>query len=383
MIDDELLERLRCQGEGPALDFKQAQYPFVDASDHQKSELLKDILAMANAYRDGPGYILIGFKDLKPHPAEVIGITDSDRIDDAALQQFVNSKVDPRLDFHYEERMFEGKHVAVIVVPKQDRPFASTKDFGIVRRGVVYIRRGSSTGEALPSEFRMMVRDDNSQSKLPSVDLHLDDEKNKQLQTAIELHFMEFDDFPDYSARSKHPFDVPFVNRDFYRELAAYFSVMQRLIVVRPWLVNRSTFPLEEVKLELTCTSHERETVEILRHDDLPGVPSSSSSEGLFGKSMVQRLQERVRIDGRGSAPICHISLGTLRPGETGRAEDDVAVLPSGPGNFSLHVRILAKEISHPIEKSHDLKITGAQQHMDLHALQRLLHEGNLIDVED
>lgn len=31
-------------------------------SDHQKSELLKDISAMVNAYRAEPGYILIGFR---------------------------------------------------------------------------------------------------------------------------------------------------------------------------------------------------------------------------------------------------------------------------------------------------------------------------------
>src|SRR5690349_2457872 len=81
MISDDFLERLRYKGEGPDLDFKQAQYRFIGASEFEKCELLKDVLAVANAYRLGSGYILIGFKDQTPHPAEVVGIAPSDHID--------------------------------------------------------------------------------------------------------------------------------------------------------------------------------------------------------------------------------------------------------------------------------------------------------------
>lgn len=97
----------------PDLDFKEAQYPFSGASERQKSELLKDIMAMANAYRSGPGYTLVVFKDLAPHPAEIVGISVGDHIDDAALQQLVRSKIEPPLEFQYEERLLEGKHMAV------------------------------------------------------------------------------------------------------------------------------------------------------------------------------------------------------------------------------------------------------------------------------
>jgi hypothetical protein len=46
-----LLERLLNEAESTALDFKQSQYPFENASKEQKSELLKDILAFANSWR--------------------------------------------------------------------------------------------------------------------------------------------------------------------------------------------------------------------------------------------------------------------------------------------------------------------------------------------
>lgn len=74
-MSDEILNKLRYRSEGDDLDFKQAQYHFIDGNDIIKSEMLKDILAMANAWREGTGYIVLGFKDQRPHPAEVTGIT--------------------------------------------------------------------------------------------------------------------------------------------------------------------------------------------------------------------------------------------------------------------------------------------------------------------
>src|SRR5216117_1185822 len=45
------------------LDFKREQYPFSGAPDERKSELLKDILAMANVQKDSDRYILIGVEE--------------------------------------------------------------------------------------------------------------------------------------------------------------------------------------------------------------------------------------------------------------------------------------------------------------------------------
>ncbi len=58
-----LIESLLYQSEGTALDFKRDQYPFSDATDDQKSELLKDILAFANSFRQTDAYIVIGVKE--------------------------------------------------------------------------------------------------------------------------------------------------------------------------------------------------------------------------------------------------------------------------------------------------------------------------------
>lgn len=83
MLTDALLEQLRYRGEGSDLDYKAERYPFAKANDDEKSELLKDILALANSHRDGTVYILMGFKEKPPHPAEVVGLSPEGAIDDS------------------------------------------------------------------------------------------------------------------------------------------------------------------------------------------------------------------------------------------------------------------------------------------------------------
>ena len=50
-LDPRLVESLLHQAEGAYLDFKATQYPFENADQGQKAELLKDILAFANSWR--------------------------------------------------------------------------------------------------------------------------------------------------------------------------------------------------------------------------------------------------------------------------------------------------------------------------------------------
>jgi len=101
-MDDDLLESLRYRGESAELDYKAERYKLAKASDVEKSELLKDVLAMANATRTGTAWILMGFKECSPKPAEVVGLAADGTIDDSRLQEFSNAKVDPTLLFHYE-----------------------------------------------------------------------------------------------------------------------------------------------------------------------------------------------------------------------------------------------------------------------------------------
>src|SRR4051794_8375989 len=106
LVDAQLFEELLYQEEGSSLDFKRDQYPFAGKTDEQKSELLKDILAFANSWRQGDAYILIGVDEVKGGRSIPVGISSHAHIDDASLQQFVNHKTNRPISFSYKAFQF-------------------------------------------------------------------------------------------------------------------------------------------------------------------------------------------------------------------------------------------------------------------------------------
>ncbi|HEY5471443.1 MAG TPA: RNA-binding domain-containing protein [Bacteroidales bacterium] len=65
---DLLLDQWLYASESDSLDFKRDQYNFIKASDDEKSELLKDILAMINSWRTVDAYLVIGIEDRQEKP---------------------------------------------------------------------------------------------------------------------------------------------------------------------------------------------------------------------------------------------------------------------------------------------------------------------------
>lgn len=142
-------------GEGATLDFKQEQYPLANADDEQKSELVKDIVAFANAWKTSDAFILIGVKEQPGARATVHGVPHHH--DDASLQQLVNSKTNVPVEFAYIPLSLDGKSVGVVrIAQHQQRPIFLEKRFGRLEKHVVYLRRGSSTDTALPDEVARM-----------------------------------------------------------------------------------------------------------------------------------------------------------------------------------------------------------------------------------
>jgi hypothetical protein len=153
-MNTSLFESLLHEEEGTSLDFKRDQYSFVGSTDDIKSELLKDVLAFANAWRRTDAYILIGVEEVKGGRSKVRGV--SQQLNDNDLQQFVNSKTQQPIGFSYEAFSSEGVPVGIIQVFVQDRPFFLKTQYGRVQANTVYLRRGSSTDIALPDEVALM-----------------------------------------------------------------------------------------------------------------------------------------------------------------------------------------------------------------------------------
>ncbi|WP_181183707.1 MULTISPECIES: helix-turn-helix domain-containing protein [unclassified Mesorhizobium] len=358
MLTDTLLEELRCRGEGADLDYKVERYPFSNASDEEKSEILKDILALANAHREGTGYILIGFKEKSPHPAEVVGLSSQGVIDDSRLQEFVNGKLESKLEFRYEERLFEGRHIAVISIPKQQRPFYLKRDYGKLTKHAVYLRRGSATAIASPREIAMMGAANTARGEV-RVLLSFQSPENQPLQYRFEREFLIFPEkLPDFAESRNEMFDFPRIpsNKNYWRDGAYYYSSWRRVIQVRFILDNNSEFSIGDAHLEVTCHCPEGEAVSLLRADCMPEVPATS----YLAHVRPERANQLMVVDNRGSKPVAHVTLGTIRPGQTVRAEDDLAILPSAPGRYLLQARILANEIPNPLLIEHEFELVGS-----------------------
>jgi hypothetical protein len=150
-MNSETLEKLLHECECIYLDFKRDQYPFIGSDDHTKSELLKDILALANAEKPGAGYILIGVEENRGARARVQGVTA--HLNDHELQQFVSAKINRPLTFSYEVVACDGVSIGIIHIPVQDRCFYLKRDYGKLRANLAYYRLGSSTREASPDEL--------------------------------------------------------------------------------------------------------------------------------------------------------------------------------------------------------------------------------------
>lgn len=367
-----LLNRLRYKSEGTDIDFKSAQYRFTNGTEHDKSELLKDILAIANSWRESTGYILLGFKDQRPNPAEVVGIHDS--IDDSRIQQFVNSKVKPQLTFSYEEHLYEGKTIGIISIPKQKRPFYLTSAYGKLKSKIVYVRRGSSTAEAEPVEIIEMGQADSGRAEM-KIELSLRTPDNETLPLNYTHTYLDYtEEFPDFERTSKksgpflmyHDSDFNRDNRDFWREYAEYTRIYKALILLRLVLINRSGVQLSNAKVELnieTTDSH----VRLIAESDLPEEPKLTwnilSSGTLKGGPLFKR-DNKLEIIEDTPIPECHIRLGSLLPGEQA-SSDLIAVLPAGPGPIRIRLRVLGGELASPIEQEYAIETIGERLPLD------------------
>jgi hypothetical protein len=382
-LTDELLTALRYKSEGTDIDFKSAQYRFIGGSDEDKSEMLKDILAMANAWRDGPGYILLGFKDQRPHPAALVGISQS--IDDAKVQQFVHGKVKPKLTFKYEEHIYESKTVGVVTIPKQKRAFYLAHAYGKLKSNVVYVRRGSSTDEAEPPEIAAMALADAGRGDV-RLDLSVLTPDNEELHDTFALNYLQFPArLPDYESprRETGPFGLQYAapsmwhdNRDFWREYAEYARAQEALIEMKFVLHNRSEVQLSNAKLEVSVEPLEGQRFEMVSGADLPDEPKSqwSSIHGIRSlPELLDRREARLIVDDGGVSPICHVRFGSLLPGEEGRSSDTLAIIPLGPGKLRLRLRILGGELAAPQENERVLEATGDVKVLDVDGLDELL----------
>ena len=217
-IDERLLEQLLHEEEGSALDFKRDQYPFEGADRNAKGELIKDILAFANAWRRSTAYILIGVDDVKGGRSEIVGV--SKHLDDAKLHQFVNSKTQRPVEFSYQPFCTKDGEIGVIEIPIQKRPFYLKKQFGKVAPNSVYKRDGSSTAIATPDEVATMGAEQHLDG-IPQLALHWADiDRRAILSSPLSVSTLVLNpQLPDDTFENPNTLSFDFRNNpNFYKE---------------------------------------------------------------------------------------------------------------------------------------------------------------------
>lgn len=161
-MDLKLFKELIQRGESNTLDYKREMYTFTpNASKNLKKtedgEFIKDLLSFYNTQRSDSAYIICGIEeDQNLMTNNLVGITKT--IDEAILQNKVKDKIKPIIDFSVEYLDYQGKKFAVITIPlpQYSIPSVPIDNYGPIRKNVVYLRRGSTCGEATHEEIEKL-----------------------------------------------------------------------------------------------------------------------------------------------------------------------------------------------------------------------------------
>lgn len=321
----QLLESLLYEEESPTLDFKKEQYPFSKATEEEKSELVKDILGFANAWRRTEAYILIGVEEIRGGKSKVIGIQN--HLDDHTLQQFINSLTNQPVRFHYEAVAIEGKQVGVIRIEQQTRPIYLKKKYGKLDKERVYVRRGSSTDPTKPATLeeiaQMRVEPEEIDANLAVVFSKPDTEELIGSHLLIEAELCtlpssySIPSLPDPPKNSYgfDPISIYRTNHQYYRELAHYIYTRKLFRPTRLSISNIGRVAARNVRVEFSVNSLMQ--IEMLEKEDIPKIPEKQSLGPALGRIKFNRPKTpgSVCINQTTDQLTVEIDYGDLQPG--------------------------------------------------------------------
>ncbi|MBD2665163.1 AlbA family DNA-binding domain-containing protein [Richelia sinica] len=325
-MDRDQFEQLLYEEEGNTLDFKKEQYLFSKATDEEKSELLKDILGFANAWRRTTAYILIGVEDIRGGRGKIIGISPNDHLQDHALQQFVHNLTNYPVKFQYEAFCFEGKQIGIISIEEQIRPIYLKRDYGKLKKNEVYVRRGSSTDPtkpALPDEIATMRIGSSHEDALLFVQF-CDIETGMLIGSSLDWKSEYYEmpskySIPDLPSPTNELWQsniLDQVNSNFYRQLADYEYVRRLCQPVRLAVKNTGKVAAKNVRVELTVPNQGE--ILTFEESDLPLRPNKKRFENATFLKSIRSIHKNpgdVNIENNFEGKMIKIDFGDLQPG--------------------------------------------------------------------
>jgi len=381
------IEQLLHEEESTSLDFKSEAYKFSGANEFQKSELLKDILAFANAWRRSTAYILLGVKEVKGGRSIPVGITDE--LDDAQLQEFINKKTQRPLTFAYKTYTVDNLKIGVIEIPTQQRPLYITKDYGKLRRNIVPIRIGSSTSEASPDDVIKMAQAERKKHiELPNLEVLLADIENETLlghevtitPTILDMsRYDEIADFKDPEPEFDNPLGIlvpayisnplrEVARENYYRELAFFEYMHEKARYISFAITNPSNVSVSDVTVNITINKNE-DKFSIFTPSKLPERPNSHDSiiyntPHIMHSNLTERLHPKdntFKLEELETAFRVTLTFRKIQPKQTIFCEKKLCLDSSGDYQASADTVIYADNLATPIKAS--LSITCKTRH--------------------
>lgn len=338
-ISLDYIQQLCFEGESNRLDYKREQYLFIKAADSDKEELLKDILAMANAFRSQIAYILIGVEQQSDGAGIINGIAKSDFIDDAKLQQFVYGKTNRPIEFHsYSVPINDNAIIQVIEIPVQkERPYCLRKQFGSIDTKTVLLRIGSSTRPATPDEIAKMGREEIILQNQRDIDISLIVPQNHDETLVFSALDIVLNDDPPVETDDKiHVRICPpgYVSKE---EKIAFVRAVFRTFRVDIALENKSALSAEQLEVETFISQCSYKCIS--KKYSFPGRPSE-----------IPYMRDLL-VDKHSPAPQRR-----LHPGQYNGAFESRYFEVNHDGDFTLDVTVFGKDMQ-PIRKSFPIHV--------------------------
>ncbi|MBX3364652.1 MAG: hypothetical protein KF866_07800 [Phycisphaeraceae bacterium] len=298
-----------------------------------------------------------------------MGITD--HIDDAALQQFVNSKTNRAVEFSYESLQIDGATVGILRISVQPRPLYALKPYGDVAAKVVYYRQGSANAIAEPDVIALMGKPDvelSTAATSPELSAFLCDSKTRERIEVIPAFSREWydafaeEDFEDRSTPEQTGWSLRLPgtheNKNYWRDLANYIR-SHALAVPILWEVHNSgTVVARDVAITVTgSTSLGCEAL-----DDLPDEPSEDHLASVMSHIAPSAQRERrVLVDSHGHRWTAIVRMGDVHPGSSCWSQRAFYVGWQTSGRQTITAVVTAANLPRPISLPFEVDVNVHQ----------------------
>ncbi|APC19651.1 hypothetical protein BLL42_28520 (plasmid) [Pseudomonas frederiksbergensis] len=160
--------------------------------------------------------------------------------------------------FSYRAVMYKDRSLGLYTIEVQERPIYAKKKYGIVDKDIVYVRYGSSTAIADPTQIAKMgameaMRGATGEPLLAVEITNIEGQTPLNSGISFAYTHLMLEEYPDYTDGTHGYLKLNniLVNRNYYRDLALYHQVQKGSFGFRLSLVNRGTATAHSVRVHL------------------------------------------------------------------------------------------------------------------------------------